>query len=109
MRKIDFENSYKNNIYLDDIKIILGLIDFILNSFFIPDKEKIKKLDINRVPEEILNEPIDWERLYCFFIEKESDYYKIYLRGIDDSCQNLIKYIENLFKYWGWNIKIVYD
>jgi len=110
MRKKDFDRFVRLGLSKkgDAKKIIQSLINWLIISLYIPDKELIKVVDTELIQKLGLDkEPINWGDLKCFEVEKLGESWVAYVDEADPSAYNLQQYLEKWMRVWGWNVKVV--
>lgn len=89
---------------------IKGLTNFLIlhlyepesikNGQKIPDKKKLKKYKLQK-------EKINWQELECRKVERDKNYFLVYINGVKPVSINFNNYIKSWLEKWGWKVVII--
>jgi len=89
MRKIEFDRFVRLGLSKkgDAKKIIQSLVNWLISSLYIPDKDLIKVVDTELIQKLGLDmEPVNWGDLKCFEVEELGESWVAYVDEADPSA-----------------------
>jgi len=110
MRKTEFDRFVRLGLSRkeDAKKIIQSLVNWLITSLYVPDRDLIKAVNGELIQKLGLDkDPINWGDLKCFEVEELEGKWIAYVDEADPTAYNLQRYLESWLTLWGWNVEVV--
>lgn len=110
MRKIEFDHFVQLGLCKknDAKEIIQSLVNWLITSLYVPDKDLIKVVNKELIQKLGLDkDPINWGDLKCFDVEEVEGRWIAYVDEADPLAYDLQRWLESWLNLWGWNVRVV--
>ena len=92
----------------DAKKIIQSLVNWLITSLYVPDKDLIKAVNEELIQKLSLDmDAINWGDLKCFEVEELDGRWIAYVDEADPTAYNLRRYLQNWLMKWGWDVEVI--